>query len=43
VNGTPTIFINRRRYDGPRDRTSMLATVTSLMSARSLERGAHAW
>ena len=43
VNGTPTIFINRRRYDGPRDRTSMLATITSLMSARSLERGAHAW
>ena len=43
VNGTPTIFINRRRYDGPRDRASMLATVTSLMSARSLERGAHAW
>ena len=39
VNGTPTIFINRRRYDGPRDRISMLTVIGSLMPARSRERG----
>jgi protein-disulfide isomerase len=27
VNGTPSIFINRRRYDGPRDRVSLLAAI----------------
>jgi len=27
VNGTPTVFINRVRYDGPRDRESILAAV----------------
>jgi protein-disulfide isomerase len=27
VNGTPSIFINRLRYDGPRDRASILAAV----------------
>jgi len=34
VNGTPTIFINRRRYDGPRDRASMLAAIAALVPAR---------
>jgi protein-disulfide isomerase len=27
VHGTPTIFINRRRYDGARDRVSLLAAI----------------
>lgn len=39
VNGTPTIFINRRRYDGPRDRESILAAIASLLPARQRERG----
>lgn len=30
VNGTPTIFINGLRYDGPRDRASMLAAIAAL-------------
>lgn len=30
VNGTPTIFINRLRYDGPRERASMLATIAAM-------------
>jgi len=29
VNGTPTIFINRLRYDGPRDRESILAAIAA--------------
>ena len=33
VNGTPTIFINRVRYDGHRDRMSMLAAISALMPA----------
>jgi protein-disulfide isomerase len=43
ANGTPTIFINGLRYDGPRDRMSILATITALMPARGRERGAPAW
>lgn len=31
VNGTPTIFINGLRYDGPRDRASILAAITALI------------
>jgi protein-disulfide isomerase len=27
VNGTPTLFIDGRRYDGPRDRLSILAAI----------------
>ena len=30
VQGTPTLFINGMRYDGPRDYPSMLATVLAL-------------
>ena len=30
VNGTPTIFIHRVRYDGPRERESILAAVAAL-------------
>ena len=33
VNGTPTIFINRLRYDGPRDRESMLAAIAAVLKA----------
>jgi protein-disulfide isomerase len=33
VNGTPTIFINRVRYDGPRERNAMLAAIAQLMPA----------
>jgi protein-disulfide isomerase len=29
VNGTPTIFINGLRYDGPRDRMSILAAIAT--------------
>ena len=34
VNGTPTIFINRVRYDGPRDRETMLAAIVAQTDAR---------
>jgi protein-disulfide isomerase len=27
VNGTPTLFINGMRYDGPRDLDSLLAAI----------------
>jgi len=40
VNGTPTIFINHQRYDGPRDRSSMLAAIAALMPLRHREHGA---
>ncbi|HZR47221.1 MAG TPA: DsbA family protein [Candidatus Manganitrophaceae bacterium] len=33
VNGTPTLFFNRIRYDGPRDRVSMLAAVAAILEA----------
>lgn len=33
VNGTPTIFINSRRYDGPRDYPSLLLAIGSLSHA----------
>jgi len=33
VNGTPTIFINGRRYDGPRDRAAMLAFINAQVLA----------
>jgi protein-disulfide isomerase len=33
VNGTPTIFINRLRYDGPRDRASILTAIAALAMA----------
>jgi len=32
VNGTPTIFINGIRYDGPRDRESILAAISVQVS-----------
>jgi protein-disulfide isomerase len=31
VNGTPTIIINRLRYDGPRERSAMLAVIAQMM------------
>jgi protein-disulfide isomerase len=34
VNGTPAIFINGLRYDGPRDDESMLTAVFALLAAR---------
>lgn len=33
VNGTPTIFINRLRYDGPRDYESMTAAIAAVRAA----------
>ena len=32
VNGTPTIFLNGLRYDGPRDYRSLLSVIESLVS-----------
>jgi protein-disulfide isomerase len=40
VNGTPTIFINRLRYDGPRDRESILAAIAAQMPVWPTERSA---
>ncbi len=40
VNGTPTIFINRLRYDGPRDRNSMRATIAAILKAERRRRRA---
>jgi hypothetical protein len=34
VNGTPIIFIDGHRYNGPRDRDPMLAAVAALAMAR---------
>ncbi len=34
VNGTPTIFINRVRYDGPREYDAMLAAIATQTEAR---------
>lgn len=33
VNGTPTLFINRLRYDGPRDYESMTAAIAAVRAA----------
>ncbi len=35
VNGTPTIFINGLRYDGPRDLDSMLAAIEQVAALRA--------
>jgi protein-disulfide isomerase len=32
VNGTPTIFLNGLRYDGPRDYRALLSVIESLVS-----------
>jgi protein-disulfide isomerase len=34
VNGTPTIFINRRRYDGKRSRAALLQAIAQEVSGR---------
>jgi protein-disulfide isomerase len=34
VNGTPTVFINGVRYDGPRDRVSMMAAIAQIAPGR---------
>ncbi|HET9981930.1 MAG TPA: thioredoxin domain-containing protein [Longimicrobiales bacterium] len=34
VNGTPTLFINGHRYDGPRERSAILAAVSELVARR---------
>ena len=36
VNGTPTIFINRVRYDGPRERGAILSAIAALAGAREV-------
>jgi protein-disulfide isomerase len=35
VNGTPTILINGRRYDGPRDRASLLAAIYAQLAGEA--------
>ena len=35
VNGTPTIFINGLRYDGPRDLDSILAAIEQVAAVRA--------
>lgn len=40
VNGTPPLFINRLRYDGPRDRESMLAAIAAILAAERDQRRA---
>ena len=40
VNGTPTIFINRLRYDGPTDLASMRAAIASALKAERSRRRA---
>lgn len=40
VNGTPTLFINRLRYDGPRDYDSMMAAITVILDAERERRRA---
>lgn len=39
VNGTPTIFLNGVRYDGPRDRDSMLAAIAMVTGAARFQPG----
>lgn len=36
VNGTPTFFINGKRYDGPSDYDSLLAALESALALRSV-------
>lgn len=36
VNGTHTIFINRMRYDGPREREAILTAIAAIAGARQL-------
>jgi len=36
VNGTPTIFINRVRYDGPREHDAILAVIAALAGERQV-------
>lgn len=43
VNGTPTLFIERRRYDGPRDHLSLSAAIGSLLQERPSRTGAPRW
>jgi protein-disulfide isomerase len=33
VNGTPTLFINRIRYDGPRDRVALISAIEAILEA----------
>ncbi|TAK00950.1 MAG: hypothetical protein EPO39_15135 [Candidatus Manganitrophaceae bacterium] len=40
VNGTPTIFINRLRYDGPRDYESMRAAIAAILRTERAQRRA---
>ncbi len=39
VNGTPTIFINELRYDGPRERVAMRAAIDTLLRAEGVRAG----
>ena len=43
VNGTPTIFINGRRYDGPRERASMLAAIAAFTPAPQRAHSVRVW
>jgi protein-disulfide isomerase len=42
VNGTPALFINGRRHDGPRDRLSILAAIAAHPAAQAHDPGMHA-
>jgi protein-disulfide isomerase len=41
VNGTPTIFINGHRFDGPRDQASMAAAIAALVQEHGDHGGLH--
>jgi protein-disulfide isomerase len=36
VNGTPTFFINNRRYDGPPDYEPLVATIAAQLESASM-------
>jgi protein-disulfide isomerase len=36
VNGTPTFFINNRRYDGPPDYEPLVATIAAQLEYASM-------
>ena len=36
VNGTPTLLINRVRYDGPREYDAILSAIAAVAGAREL-------
>jgi protein-disulfide isomerase len=41
VNGTPTLFINGLRYDGPRDRMALRAAIANRLAQQHPDQGMH--